>query len=348
MQPDVTAVVPIYNAARYLDRCVESIVNQSMNNIEIILVNDGSTDNSLEICRQWEMRDSRIQVIDKENEGAGESRNKGIAMSKGRYISFVDADDYIDVDTYKICVDVLEQNKADACYFGRNLLDSKGQMLEHSIKLDRRQIYQGDEIRGAFINYFFGNLPENEYTRHFITGNSCCVVYSGELIRRNNIHYENRKIRYNEDSLFNIAICRYAQTVVVIPNMLYYYCIYQDSTSRRYDKNRFESFKLLHDRMQETVLYSNNKEDAQKRIDFRFALNICKCIRDELHSVNKIGIKKAYHNVKEICCDDKTQSVIPNVIRKGYVSNRNMLLRLIVKKRAAIILAYYLLKEKQM
>lgn len=348
MKPVITTIIPVYNKSSYLNRCLESVVGQSLRDIEIILINDGSTDNSLEICREWEKRDSRIRVFDKENGGPGAARNKGISESCGQYISFIDADDYISPDTYKICVDVLEENKADACYFGRNLVDSNGRLLEHSMKLDKQQIYQDDEIRGVFINFFLGNLPENEYKRHFITGNSCCTVYSGELIRRNNVRYAGKEIRYNEDSLFNIEICRYAKKIVAIPNMLYYYCIYQDSTSREYAEKRFEAFKLLHDKMQEAIPYCNDKEDAAMRIDFRFALNLCKCVRDEAHYVKKNGIRKAYHNIKKICNDDKTQSIIPKVIRNGYVSKRNMLLRLVIRKRAAFILGYYLLKEKQM
>ena len=348
MQPVVTTIVPVYNKGKYLNRCLESIVNQSLKDIEIILINDGSTDNSLEICREWETRDSRIRVFDKENEGAGAARNKGISVSCGRYISFVDADDYIDPDTYKICVEVLEDEKADACYFGRNLVDSTGQLLDHSIKLDNSRVYVGDEIRGKFISFFLGNLPQNEYERHFVTGSSCCSVYSGELIRGDNIRYVGKEIRYSEDSLFNLEICRYAEKIVTIPDMLYYNCIYQDSKSRGYAGNRFESFKMHHDKMMEAMPYCSNKEDAEQRINFRFALNICKCVRDEARYAKRNGIRKAYHNIKAICCDDKTQNIIPKVIRKGYVSNRNMLLRLVVRKRAAFILGYYLLKEKQM
>lgn len=347
MMPVVTAVIPIYNKGRYLDRCLESIVGQSLKDIEIILINDGSTDNSLEVCKEWEKRDSRIRVFDKENGGAGETRNKGIDESRGRYISFVDADDYIAPDSYKICVEVLEENKADACYFGRNLVDSTGRQLEHSIKLDKPQVYRDDEIRGEFINFFLGNLPQNEYERHFVTGSSCCAVYSGELIRENNIRYAGKEIRYSEDSLFNLEICRYAKKITVIPDMLYYNCLYQDSKSRGYAGKRFESFKLHHEKMREVIPYCINKEEAQQRINFRFALCICKCIRDEARYAKMNGIGKAYRNVKAICRDDMTQSIIPNVIRKGYVSNRNMLLRLVVRKNAAFILGYYLLKEKQ-
>ena len=95
---EVSVVVPIYNAGKKLDKCIKSILNQTFKDFELILVNDGSTDNSIKICRKYELRDSRVKVIDKENEGSIATRNLGIKKSIGNYITFVDADDYISLD----------------------------------------------------------------------------------------------------------------------------------------------------------------------------------------------------------------------------------------------------------
>lgn len=91
----VSIIVPVYNAEKYLDRCLKSIINQSLKDIEIILINDGSIDRSIEICNYYKIKDSRIKVIDKENTGVSDSRNIGIELAKGEYIGFVDADDWI-------------------------------------------------------------------------------------------------------------------------------------------------------------------------------------------------------------------------------------------------------------
>ena len=109
----ISIVVPVYNVAQYLRQCVDSILNQSYRKLEIILVDDGSTDNSGEICDQYAQQDSRVIVIHKENGGLSDARNAGIEIAKGEYIGFVDSDDFINRDMYAILADALEKNHAD-------------------------------------------------------------------------------------------------------------------------------------------------------------------------------------------------------------------------------------------
>ena len=99
--PKVSVIVPIYNVEKYLDRCVTSIVNQTLHDIEIILVDDGSPDNCPQMCDEWAERDSRIRVVHKKNEGLGYARNSGMDLARGEYIAFVDSDDYVNENTYK-------------------------------------------------------------------------------------------------------------------------------------------------------------------------------------------------------------------------------------------------------
>ena len=110
----ISVIVPIYNAEKYLDKCLTSIVNQTYADIEIILVNDGSTDESLAICKKYEQDDERIVVINKRNEGLVRARKDGIRMAKGEYITFVDADDWIDITTYE----KVYTGKADIISYG--------------------------------------------------------------------------------------------------------------------------------------------------------------------------------------------------------------------------------------
>ena len=108
MEELVSIILPIYNAEKYLERCLESIITQTYANIEIILINDGSTDNSINIIKEYAIKDSRIIIIDKENEGVSVARNIGILKARGKYICFVDADDYIEksmIEKMKCCID---------------------------------------------------------------------------------------------------------------------------------------------------------------------------------------------------------------------------------------------------
>ena len=96
----ISVVVPVYNAEKYLDKCIQSIINQKYSNLEIILVDDGSKDNSLELCKKYAESDKRIKVIHKENEGVSTARNSGIEVASGDFIAFIDSDDYIDENMY--------------------------------------------------------------------------------------------------------------------------------------------------------------------------------------------------------------------------------------------------------
>ena len=106
----VSIVVPIYNTEKYLDECIESIVNQTYKNLEIILIDDGSKDKSPQMCDEWAKKDNRIKIIHKSNEGAGASRNRGIAVATGKFIYFVDSDDYIAPTLVEKCLNAISKS----------------------------------------------------------------------------------------------------------------------------------------------------------------------------------------------------------------------------------------------
>lgn len=123
----ISVIVPVYNVQEYLGECIESIINQTYTNLEIILVDDGSTDGSGEICDAYKLKDSRIRVIHKANGGLSSARNQGIECSKGAYISFVDSDDWLELDFYQNLYDSIKMTKAEIATCGRYLVsnDSK-------------------------------------------------------------------------------------------------------------------------------------------------------------------------------------------------------------------------------
>ena len=127
-RPEVTIVLPVYNVEKYLDRCIESLVNQTYKNLEIILVNDCSSDGSGRICDEWAKRDARIRVIHKEvNEGQGIARNNALEIATGEYICFFDSDDYIGSDmAISTLVEAAEQEQADVVVFGMRCVEADG------------------------------------------------------------------------------------------------------------------------------------------------------------------------------------------------------------------------------
>ena len=109
----ISIIVPVYNVEKYLNRCFDSILNQTFTDFELILVDDGSTDNSGIICYEYKTKDNRIKVIHKENGGLSSARNAGLDIARGKYIGFVDSDDFINKDMYKILFDTIQANNSD-------------------------------------------------------------------------------------------------------------------------------------------------------------------------------------------------------------------------------------------
>ena len=135
----ISIVVPVYNVEKYLKRCLDSLVNQTYKNIEIILVNDGSTDSSLEICKGYAKKDSRVKIISKKNEGLGYTRNEGINIAKGIYIAFIDSDDYVDENFYEKLYVSAKKYNSDMVYASFKSVDKNNKMrTTFNIRLNKQ------------------------------------------------------------------------------------------------------------------------------------------------------------------------------------------------------------------
>lgn len=139
----VSIIMPIYNAEKYLRECMDSVINQTMKDIEIICVNDGSKDSSMDILRYYESLDSRITIINKENEGAGQARNDGMRMATGDYLLFLDADDFFELDMVEKAYNSIEDNEADVCIFNGDKYNTESGKFEKKENLLRKK-YVGD------------------------------------------------------------------------------------------------------------------------------------------------------------------------------------------------------------
>lgn len=207
--PMVSVVIPIYNVEKYLKNCIDSILNQSFKDFEIILVNDGSTDKSIEICNEYVKKDSRIILINKKNGGLSSARNAGLNVAKGKYISFIDPDDCISENYFNILVEKAENNNCDVIVSGYKTIPNNIEIIP-SYKLNK--ILKGTD---------FILSSDNVHSK-----NELCFVwrylYRLKLIKENKILF-NEKIFIGEDVVFNLEILCNSGRVVAISDILYYY-----------------------------------------------------------------------------------------------------------------------------
>ena len=202
----ISIIVPVYNAERTLERCIESLTKQTYRNIEIILVNDGSEDNSLNICRKHEQLDRRIIVIDKKNGGVSSARNAGIDIARGNYIMFCDSDDWVETNWCQVLFSNLEENS----------LVMSGAYIEGDQKFYPYEVKaNGVEERVSRIDFYtfklkLFNVPWNK-------------IYDKGIIDNLNIHFDER-ITNGEDMLFNIQyLTGLTESIILLNDCTYHY-----------------------------------------------------------------------------------------------------------------------------
>ncbi|APF24142.1 glycosyltransferase family 2 protein [Clostridium butyricum] len=212
----ISVVIPVYNVEKYLPKCIESIINQTYTNLQIILVDDGSTDNSGSICDEYKKKDTRIMVIHKKNGGLSDARNVGIKYSKGKYIGFVDSDDYINKKMYEIMMENMVNNKANISIVNRYYVFEDGQeFLRYSIN---------ESIK------VMSNLEAIEEMNNFSTFDMAAwdKLYEKELF--NDIEFPVGKL--SEDFYIMYLLFEKCKRIVYDSSPLYYYYQRNNSISR--------------------------------------------------------------------------------------------------------------------
>ena len=201
--PEVSIIIPVYNAASYLSECLDSVLAQTLQDLEIICINDGSTDDSLEILRQYQDKDSRIIVIDQPNAGVSAARNTGLDITTGRYIGFIDSDDTVEKEFFETLF-----NSAEA--HGTDLVFSIG-LGGSAIAADKR--FTEQEIRELILPLYF---KEDGYNAIWNK------LYSAEVIRKSNVRFPVGKT-HGEDAEFNIHFLIHASNLYTLDYSGYHY-----------------------------------------------------------------------------------------------------------------------------
>ena len=217
--PKISVIIPIYNTEKYLERCLDSVCNQTLSDIEIICVNDCSTDSSLEILKKYSRNDSRIKLINlEENKGVATARNIGIDIAEGEYIGFVDSDDYIDLNFYLILYNSAVKNKADA---------TKGKIVFPSNQYDinKDNFYDINDLISNDFAYFYHS---------FTTG-----IYRRDFIIKNNIKFP-EQYAYFEDPYFSILASLHYQKINIENEAKYYYFYREDSACSQNNVKRYK------------------------------------------------------------------------------------------------------------
>lgn len=231
----VSVIVPVYNVAEHLDRCLTSLIAQTLDDVEIIIVDDGSTDDSYSICKRYAMADRRIELLHKENGGLSSARNAGLAIVESECVVFVDADDYVAPQLLDVLYSKLVAESLDAVFCGYFKQNSDGRFVERK-ETDAFTCFCGRAAVNGFMMDMIGSEPEYRHTaRHFMT--VWRGMYSAKIIKENGLQFRDF---ISEDLVFNCDYLTKAKNVGLIPDCLYYYCWNGNSLSNTYNEARFK------------------------------------------------------------------------------------------------------------
>ena len=230
--PKISAIIPVYNVEKYLDKCIESVINQTLKDIEIILIDDESPDNCPQMCDQYAKNDNRIKVVHKKNEGLGLSRNHGIRIATGEYIAFIDSDDFIDTCTFEHFYKLAKDNNLDAIYykFDRNTTER----IEYGTPVEPIIIYDNKSKQELMLNI----IASDSTTTDKVECSSCCALYSSSIIKSNNIRFHSERELISEDLIFNLDFLVHTTRIAQNEGRHYHYRINTSSLCRTIREDR--------------------------------------------------------------------------------------------------------------
>lgn len=240
--PKISVIVPCYGVEKFLDQCLNSIVNQTLQDIEIILVDDLSPDSVPMLCDQWAAKDKRIKVIHKEkNEGLGMARNTGLDVAVGEYVAFVDSDDFVDISMYERLYEKAKDLDSDVVLCNCVIFNElAGENRRYDVK--SFQLFEGRQNVDSFLLDLVAPLPEYpkdvKYMMSVWHG-----IYRRRIFERENIRFKSEREYVSEDLIFNINLYPYVEKVSYISDCLYYYRSNEKSLSHQLDRSKYEKMK---------------------------------------------------------------------------------------------------------
>lgn len=261
----VSIIVPVYNVENYLKKCLDSLINQTLKDIEIICINDGSTDKSLEILQDYAQKDNRIKVLNQTNSGVSKTRNKGIELAQGEYLGFCDSDDWVDLDFYEKLYTHAKQNNADIAV--TNIVKVKKNKYKKFFSINKTNISE---------NYYeklkLCNTPDFSYIYN--------KIYKTAELKKCNLQFGDYVVY--EDSVFSTQILFHLKKLITISDTNYYYLYRENSLihSKDNDTDFNNTTRVISEFLEKHNIPSNEVMTTIK------AYNILKLIKIKLKTKN--------------------------------------------------------------
>lgn len=291
-QPKVTLIIPVYNCEKYLSRCLGSVLRQTETDFEVILVDDGSTDDSGRICDDYSAHDHRIRVIHQENAGVSAARNAGLDAACGEFVGFIDADDYIAEDMLQSALTAIKD--CDMIMFDAVTVWPDGKtepdtipMLEDSCVIGKEDWY-----------------PE---LLRYMAGSVCRCIYRHELISHIICRFSNG-IKFSEDRIFNIYMMGASASVVYLKQAFYFRYMQPESAVHRFHEDYFEAFQKAHYETQKAISHAWNENESYRKVYYsQFISGAIGAINNYFYGTSTLSVRQRIAKIKSVCENEELQ-----------------------------------------
>jgi len=270
--PKVSIILPIYNVEKYLISCLDSVRNQTVDDIEIIMVDDQSSDNCPRICEELALIDNRIKVIHKKNDGLGLARNSGLETATGEYVYFVDSDDYLRLDAVELLYNQAKRLDLDICFGGVFSVFDNGMIVE-DVPLFKEKTFEQPEITTVILKEMLGSTPKEKKD-----GNLRMSVWQGiyrrSWIEENNLKFCSERQFISEDIIFHLDALPLATRLHYIKESVYYHIVDNpNSLTHKYNPERFKKAVILYEEEKRKIQNINNNGGMCERAQRLFLGN---------------------------------------------------------------------------
>ncbi|MBU3179829.1 glycosyltransferase family 2 protein [Clostridium psychrophilum] len=333
--PQISIIVPVYNGAKYINQCIEMVINQTFKDFELIIVDDGSTDNTKKMCNEYEKKDKRIKLITKKNGGTWAARNIGIDVALGKYIIFFDCDDWYQDNLLKAMYECMDKNKVDLVISGQTnvFVDKDGETIRKTVVIPEENIYTtNNEILDNYILLRQAEIGDVLWNK----------IYKAEIIKKYKLKFQNYK--RGEDLIFNANYYEHIDKCMVIGKSFYNYRIENSNPVwQKYSDNYLnvvkDENKAIVDKLKKWDKYDKFAIEYQST---HFTYRIMEYFYSVVCSKNKMSYKEKSNKVLNLINEKEVQKNLKdsNVIGKYP----KLIIKFMKSKNIALIL--FLVKMK--
>lgn len=327
----VSIIVPIFKVEKYLRNCVDSILNQTLKEIEVILVEDGSPDSCGRIADEYRLQDSRVKVIHQSNKGLGLSRNSGLDIAKGEFVGFVDSDDFVSKDMFRILYDNAKKNNADVSYCLHQKFCEVEDVVPSNEKMEIKCWSGKSEIRQYLLDRV--GLPPQFKKDKLYGATVWNGIFSRDVIERNRLRFVSERLFIAEDVIFDIDCIPCCNKIVHCNLRLYYYRYNNNSLTTVYKEDRFEKNLELYVEMCNRLSRHYEKKEYFNPTARYFLVTALIAAKQEVQFSQKNGKRHALRRIKEICNNEYVRNVL-NEYNYLLLPIRHKLFCLLLKRNA--------------